>query len=91
MTHPMNMVRGDLAHGCAAPEEQARAAEMIEGLHRSNQMLSTRVSELEKGLRAHRHTQECFEYAANTARKHGNAHCIAICADAWREMGVADG
>lgn len=44
------------------------------------------IGHLRKALLVHRHTNECFQYAAKTAAQHGNAHCIAKCADSWREV-----
>ena len=48
--------------------------------------LEDRVKYLEEALLIHVHTQECFNYAAKTAARHGNAHCVARCADSYRRI-----
>ncbi len=32
-------------------------------------------------LQTHKHMEQCRQYSARTARQHGNAYCISVCAD----------
>ena len=46
---------------------------------------SARLAVVREIIKEHRHTEECFKYAAKTAARGGGAHCIAQCADSHRE------
>jgi len=52
--------------------------------------LEAEVERLREGLAKHVHTEECFRYAAKTASKHGNAHCIADCSNSHDEYCSGD-
>lgn len=56
----------------------------VEKLHTIEQ-LQTKVKRLEEALRKHKHTEECFRYAAKTARASGCYHCIADCTDSYAQ------
>jgi len=43
------------------------------------------IRAIELALRSHVHTQECFDYAANTASRASGARCIADCTKSWLE------
>jgi hypothetical protein len=42
-------------------------------------------AKLKKALKRHKHTDDCFNYAAKTAMASGVWHCIASCTDSRRE------
>jgi len=88
MTHPLNLAT-ILRSGKPTTHELV-AADELERLHGANKHLVERVAALEGGLRKHRHTEQCFKYAARTARQHGNAYCIAICSDSHKELDKKD-
>ena len=65
--------------------EVKAGARLVATVGDKNRELELRVKELEGALEKHKHTDECFEYAARTAADHGNYYCIAKCSNAHRE------
>jgi len=62
-----------------AEKAEAERDEAIRNMHK--QAAEAEVERLREALKKHRHTEECFRYAAKTVAIHGNAHCIALCAN----------
>ena len=47
--------------------------------------LQAKNERLKDALKKHKHSDKCFEFAANTARQHGNYYCIAECVDSHKQ------
>jgi len=80
-------VLGRLAAGIGFHERNMpkSAAELFKTAKADFEQLQAENKRLKEALEIHLHTQKCFEYAAKTARDHGNYYCIAECADSHRQ------
>ncbi|MGD8453635.1 MAG: hypothetical protein PVJ57_17615 [Phycisphaerae bacterium] len=70
----------------ALPEKSAPPPQPAGDLASEVANLRAENERLRRGLEVHLHTQECLEYAANTARRCGSYYCLAKCADSRRAI-----